>query len=86
MFRIPKVGHIAGCLVLRGEIRRNASMRVVRGGQVVFEGPISSLRHEKDDVREAREGFECGIGLRGFDDFKVGDFLDCFTEEKVAAV
>jgi translation initiation factor IF-2 len=86
VFRIPKVGHIAGCLVLRGEIRRNASMRVVRGGQVVFEGPISSLRHEKDDVREAREGFECGIGLRGFDDFKVGDFLDCFTEEKVAAV
>jgi translation initiation factor IF-2 len=86
VFRIPKVGHIAGCLVLRGEIRRNASMRVVRGGEVIFEGPISSLRHEKDDVREAREGFECGIGLRGFDDFKVGDFLDCYTEEKVAAV
>ena len=86
VFRIPKVGHIAGCLVLRGEIRRNASMRVVRGGQVVFEGPISSLRHEKDDVREAREGFECGIGLRGFDEFKVGDFLDCYTEEKVAAI
>jgi translation initiation factor IF-2 len=86
VFRIPKVGHIAGCLVLRGEIRRNASMRVVRGGEVIFEGPISSLRHEKDDVREAREGFECGIGLRGFDEFKVGDFLDCYTEEKVAAV
>jgi translation initiation factor IF-2 len=85
VFRIPKIGHIAGCIVLRGEIRRNASMRVVRGSEVVFEGPISSLRHEKDDVREVREGFECGIGLRGFDEFKVGDFLDCFTEEKVAA-
>ena len=85
VFRIPKIGHIAGCIVLRGEIRRNASMRVVRGSEVVFEGPISSLRHEKDDVREVREGFECGIGLRGFDEFKVGDFLDCFAEEKVAA-
>ncbi len=85
VFRIPKIGHIAGCIVLRGEIRRNASMRVLRGGEAVFEGPISSLRHEKDDVREVREGFECGIGLRGFDEFKVGDLLDCYTEEKVVA-
>jgi len=85
VFRIPKIGHIAGCIVLRGEIRRNASMRVVRAAETVFEGPISSLRHEKDDVRDVREGFECGIGLRGFDDFKVGDLLDCYTEEKVAA-
>jgi translation initiation factor IF-2 len=85
VFRIPKIGHIAGCIVLRGEIRRNASMRVVRGGETLFEGPIASLRHEKDDVREVREGFECGIGLRGFDEFKVGDILDCYTEEKVAA-
>jgi translation initiation factor IF-2 len=85
VFRIPKVGHIAGCMVLRGEIRRNASARLARGSEIMFEGPIASLRHEKDDVREVREGFECGIGLRGFDEFRVGDFIDCFTEETVAA-
>ena len=50
VFRIPKIGHVAGCIVLRGEIRRNASMRLVRAGETLFEGPISSLRHEKDDV------------------------------------
>jgi translation initiation factor IF-2 len=60
-------------------------MRVVRGGAVIHEGPISSLRHVKDDVREVREGYECGIGLRGFDSFEVGDRLDCFAVEVVAA-
>ncbi|HMK09464.1 MAG TPA: EF-Tu/IF-2/RF-3 family GTPase, partial [Anaerolineales bacterium] len=85
IFRIPKLGNIAGCYVVKGEVRRNASARLVRGGEVVHEGPISSLRHIKDDVREVREGFECGIGLRGFDDFKVGDALEVFTEEEVPA-
>jgi len=84
IFRIPKVGNIAGCIVLKGELRRSANMRVIRKGQPVFEGPIASLRHEKEDVREIREGFECGVNLRGFDDFEVGDHLICFTEEKVA--
>jgi translation initiation factor IF-2 len=83
VFRIPKLGNIAGCYIVKGEARRSASARVVRGGEVVHEGPISSLRHVKDDVREVREGFECGIGLRGFDDFKVGDALEIFTEEDV---
>jgi translation initiation factor IF-2 len=85
VFRIPKLGNIAGCMVLKGEVRRNASARVVRGGEVVHEGSISSLRHIKDDVRDVREGFECGIGLRGFDGFKVGDMLEIFTEEQVPA-
>ena len=85
VFRIPKLGNIAGCYVVKGEARRNASARVVRGGEVVHEGPISSLRHVKDDVRDMREGFECGIGLRGFDEFKVGDMLEIFTEEEVPA-
>ena len=83
VFRIPKLGFIAGCYVVRGEIRRNGSVRLVREGAVVHEGPISSLRHLKDDVREVREGFECGIGLRGFDAFQVGDALDCYVEEDV---
>ncbi len=85
VFRIPKVGNIAGCSVLRGEIRRNAQLRVVRDGEVLHEAPVASLRHVKDDVREVREGFECGIGVRGFDAFKVGDLLECFTEEDVPA-
>jgi len=83
VFRIPRVGNVAGCKVLSGEIRRNASIRVLRGEEVLFEGPIASLRHEKDDVREIREGFECGIGLKGFDDFEEGDILECYTEETV---
>jgi translation initiation factor IF-2 len=83
VFRIPKLGNIAGCFVREGELRRNAKMRVIRGGEPLFEGSISSLRHEKDDVREIREGFECGVGLRGFNDFEPGDILECFTEETV---
>jgi translation initiation factor IF-2 len=85
VFRIPKLGNIAGCYVVKGEARRNASARLVRGGQIVHEGPLSSLRHVKDDVREVREGFECGIGLRGFDEFKVGDVLEIYIEEEVPA-
>lgn len=83
VFRIPKIGKIAGCFVREGELHRNAKMRVMRDGEAVFEGSISSLRHEKDDVREIREGFECGVGLRGFNDFEEGDILECFTEETV---
>jgi translation initiation factor IF-2 len=84
VFRIPKVGFIAGCRVMQGEIRRNARMRVVRGKEAVYDGNVSSLRHEKDDVREVREGFECGIAMKGFDDFAVGDQLIAYTEETVA--
>jgi translation initiation factor IF-2 len=84
VFRIPKVGHIAGCKVVKGELKRNASIRVLRGTEVLFEGPISSLRHEKDDVREIREGFECGVGLKNFEEYQPGDILQCYVEEKVA--
>lgn len=83
VFRIPKVGNIAGCFVREGEIRRNAKMRVLRNSEMLFEGSISSLKHEKDDVREVREGFECGIGLRGFNEFEEGDRLECYIEETV---
>ena len=58
-------------------------MRVVRADEMLYEGPVSSLRHEKDDVREIREGFECGVGLKGFDDFQPGDHLVAFLEEMV---
>lgn len=85
IFRISKLGNIAGCRVMDGEIRRNAHMRVKRKGEQVHSGALSSLRHLQDDVREVRSGFECGIGLKGFDSFEIGDILECYTLEKVAA-
>lgn len=83
VFRIPRVGNIAGCMVLEGELRRNTRMRVIRDGEQIFDGSISSLKHEKDDVKEIREGFECGVGIKGFDEFEEGDTLVCYTEEVV---
>lgn len=86
LFEVKKIGVIAGCRVIDGEIKRNARIRVVRGGEnIIHEGPISSLKHEKDDVREVRNGFECGIGVKDFNDLKVGDVLECFVLEKAAA-
>lgn len=83
VFRIPKLGNIAGSYLRDGEARRNATARVVRNTQKVFEGKVSSLRHEKDDVREVRQGFECGIGLDGFDGFKPGDIIEFYTKKQV---
>jgi translation initiation factor IF-2 len=83
VFKIPKIGKVAGCRVLEGEIRRNGMMRVLRNDKMIYEGDISSLRHEKDDVREVRAGFECGINVRGFDAFEEGDILECFIRELV---
>jgi translation initiation factor IF-2 len=84
VFRIPKLGRIAGCRVLKGEMRRNANVQVTRGEDVLFQGSISSLKHEKDDVKEIREGFECGIGVKGFTDFEQGDIILAYEEETVA--
>jgi translation initiation factor IF-2 len=84
VFRISKVGNVAGCRVLDGEIRRNGRIRVIRAGETLHEGEISSLKHLQDDVREVRAGFECGIALKGFNDFVVGDVLECYTLEKMA--
>jgi translation initiation factor IF-2 len=83
VFNISKLGNIAGCKVLKGEIRRNGKIRVKRGDKVIHENEVSSLKHEKDDVRDVRQGFECGIGVRNFDSFEVGDLLECFVMEKV---
>ena len=66
VFPISKVGKIAGCRVLEGELRRNGKIRLTRGSDIVFEGEVASLKHEKEDVREVRSGFECGIGLEKF--------------------
>jgi len=82
VFPISKIGKIAGCRVREGELRRNAKVRLLRKGDVLFEGEMSSLKHEKEDTREIRTGFECGVGLRNFHDIEVGDELICFILEK----
>jgi translation initiation factor IF-2 len=83
LFRASRLGVIAGCYVTRGVIRRNAQIRVVREGTVVYETTIASLRRFKDDVREVQEGFECGILLEGFNDVKEGDVLEAFETREV---
>lgn len=78
VFKVSKVGTIAGCYVRDGKIVRNNRVRLVRDGLVVFEGTIASLKRFKDDVREVEQGFECGIGLEGFNDIKKGDSIEAF--------
>ena len=85
VFRIPKVGTIAGCRVQDGSIRRDAEVKIMRGTEQVFKGKISSLKRVKDDVREVTNGMECGIGLGGFNDIKEGDLIEAFSTEKLAA-
>ena len=85
VFRVPKAGTVAGCMVIDGIVRRNARARLIRDGVVSWEGNISSLRRFKDDVSEVREGFECGISLENFNDVKVGDQIEAYIVERVAA-
>ena len=84
VFKISKVGTIAGCRVLTGELRRNARIRLLREGETLFDGEISSLKHEKDDVKEVRQGFECGVSLKGYNDINEGDLLENYIIEKSA--
>jgi translation initiation factor IF-2 len=84
VFRISKIGNVAGCYVTEGELRRNAKVRVLRAGQVIHEGEILSLKRLHDDVREVRQGFECGLAVRNFTDFVVGDRIEAYIREKVA--
>ncbi|MGH9507704.1 MAG: translation initiation factor IF-2 [Terriglobales bacterium] len=84
-FRIPKVGAIAGCYVRDGKLARDAAVRIVRDGAVVYTGKISSLRRVKEDVTEVRSGLECGVGVSNYGDVKPGDVLEAFQIERVAA-
>ncbi|HKS09741.1 MAG TPA: translation initiation factor IF-2 [Pyrinomonadaceae bacterium] len=85
VFRVPKAGTVAGCMVIDGIVRRNAKARLIRDGVVSWEGNIASLRRFKDDVSEVREGFECGISLENFNDVKVNDQIEAYIVERVAA-
>ncbi len=82
-FKVPKVGLIAGCYVVEGEISRDDKVRVVRDGTVIYEGDIASLRRFKDDVKTVSHGYECGIGITGFQDIKVGDTIEGYTVKEV---
>jgi translation initiation factor IF-2 len=85
VFRIPKVGTIAGCRVQDGAIRRDSEVKLMRDGQQIYKGKIGSLKRVKDDVREVTNGMECGIGLGNFTDIKEGDLIEAFSTEKLAA-
>jgi len=81
-FSVSKYNVAAGCRVIDGEIRRNGSIRVIRDGKVIFDGNIGSLKRGKEDVREVREGFECGVTLKQFHEFEEGDVLECYVTEE----
>ncbi|MEP6660506.1 MAG: translation initiation factor IF-2 [Acidimicrobiales bacterium] len=83
VFRVPRVGAVAGCSVRTGVITRGSKVRFLRDGVVIWKGAITSLRRFKDDVREVREGFECGIGLSDFQDLKAGDIIETFEERLI---
>lgn len=82
-FTVPKVGMIAGCHVKDGKITRNASVRLVREGRVIYEGKLSSLKRFKDDAREVAAGYECGIGIENYNDLKVGDVIEAFEKQTI---
>ena len=83
LFRVSRLGTIAGCMVTSGVVRRGAQVRVVRDGTVVHETSIAQLKRFKDDAREVAEGFECGILLDGFNDLREGDILEVFETREV---
>ena len=84
IFRISRIGNVAGCMMLSGKISRNNKIRIIRDGAVIFTGELSSLRRHKDDVNEVLEGFECGMSVAGYNDLKVNDQLEGFELRSVA--
>jgi len=83
LFRVPKVGTIAGSFITEGKITRKSNVRLVRDGIQIFDGKIMSLKRFKDDAKEVLSGFECGIGIEGFNDLKLGDIIEAYTQEKI---
>jgi translation initiation factor IF-2 len=83
-FKVARIGTIAGCFVRSGTVTRTGRVRVVRDGVEVFDGVLASLRRFKEDVREVKEGYECGIGVENFNDIKVGDMIECYRTEEIA--
>jgi len=84
VFRVPRVGAVAGCYVTEGVVQRGARARLLRAGVVTYDGTIDSLKRFKDDVREVSQGFECGIGLANFNDIKEGDLIEVYEIREIA--
>jgi len=84
VFSVPRVGKVAGCYVRSGVITRGSKVRFLRDGAVIWKGAIASLRRFKEDVREVREGFECGVGLENYQDLQPGDVIETYEEREVA--
>ena len=82
-FKVPKVGTIAGCYITEGELHRDDKVRIVRDGTVIFEGELASLKRFKDDVKSVKQGYECGMGVNGYQDIKVGDTIEGYTVKEV---
>jgi translation initiation factor IF-2 len=83
LFKVPKIGTIAGSYVTSGKIARNANLKLVRDGVQIYDGKLLSLRRFKDDAKEVMEGFECGIGIEGFNDIRVGDVIEAYINEEI---
>ena len=84
VFRSPKFGDVAGCIVSEGHVKRSNPIRVLRDNVVIYEGELESLRRFKDDVNEVRSGTECGIGVKNYSDVQVGDQIECFERVEIA--
>jgi translation initiation factor IF-2 len=84
LFKVPKLGTIAGSYVQEGEIHRDDLVRVVRDGTIIYDGKIASLRRFKDDAKSVKAGYECGVGIDGFQDLKVGDIIESYKKVEVA--
>jgi translation initiation factor IF-2 len=82
-YAVSKVGTIAGCMVTNGVVRRNAKVKIVRNGKIIFEGKLGSLKRFKDDVKEVRQGFECGLTIENYNDIKQGDIIEVSTMKEV---
>ena len=84
IFNITKTGKVAGCMVTEGIVKRGAKVRLLRDNVVIHEGTLKTLRRFKDEVREVREGFECGMAFENYDNIQVGDVIECFEIEAIA--
>ena len=84
VFNISKVGKVAGCRVTDGKVERGASVRLIRDNVVIHEGTLKTLKRNKDEVKDVREGFECGMAFENYDNIQAGDVIECFEIEAIA--
>ncbi len=84
-YSVPKVGTVAGCYVTDGKVLRGAKARIVRDSVIIYDSRVSSLRRFKDDVREVKGGFECGLSIENYNDIKVGDVVEVYEMNEIAA-